>query len=77
MPGCGWTVRRRRVIPDEAWAEGFYFDFPEDAFEYGDCGEPVAEGGRYGLCATHEEAMAMDDREFEAAVEAGASWSGV
>jgi hypothetical protein len=74
---CPWEVRRRRVIPQEAWDEGFHFDSPEDAYEYGPCGDPVAPGARHGMCPIHEEAMAMDGVEFEAAVEDGTSWSGM
>lgn len=57
--------------------EPWYPDSAADAVMLVECGAPVAEGAEHALCTYHEDAMALSDLEFEQAVEAGTSFSGV
>lgn len=57
--------------------EPWYPDSAADSVMLVECGAPVAEGAAHALCVHHEDAMSLTDLEFEQAIEAGTSFSGV
>lgn len=89
--GCGWLVLADAAayhnagldamvaamtdaeIEEYGYPEPWYPESKAEATIEVECGAEVV--GDRRLCAGHAEAMDMDDREFEAALESGVTWS--
>lgn len=55
--------------------EPWFPESPSEVYMEVECGDAIVVGSRWGMCASHNEAMGLDDREFEDALRRGVTWS--